>query len=139
MGQTAQVIAAACSLAVLLPALHFVVGTHLWETTVVAAAHPLPGSPRLRRWAGYAYLALAWAGIVLVAALGTADMLAWVPGSWGGMDEDGAYTPFGALVGYLAGLALGTMVFLSLMRRAEASQGGAQRLRQVELRDPSSR
>ncbi|QNH26206.1 tyrosine-type recombinase/integrase [Xanthomonas theicola] len=52
MGQTGQVIAAACSLAVLLPAGHFVVGTHLWVAT---AAHPFPTASRFRRCAGSGY------------------------------------------------------------------------------------
>ncbi|MDY4297506.1 MULTISPECIES: hypothetical protein [unclassified Xanthomonas] len=134
MQQAAQVIAASGSLAVLLPAMHFVVAIHLWEATVAAAVHPFPTSSWFRRWAGYVYLGLAWAGIVLVAALGAADMLAWAPGSWGRVDEDGAYTSFGALAGYLAGLALGTMVFLSLLRRAEASPSGLRRIREAELR-----
>lgn len=135
MNTTLRMVAAACSLAVLLPALHFVVGAHIWGGTVVAAANPFPDASRLRRWSGYGYLGLAWLGIVLVCGFGVADMLAWAPGAWGGVDEDGTYTSFGSAIGSIAGLFLGSMVFAVHMSRAEAGPRGSQRLRQAELRD----
>lgn len=136
MNTAEQVLAGACSLTVLLPALHFVTGAYLWDRTIVAAANPFHDASRLRRWAGYAYLGLAWLGIVIVCAFGVADMLAWAPGAWGGVDDNGQYTSFGSAIGGLSGLAVGSMVFAALMRRAEAGPGGSHRLQQAELRNP---